>query len=141
MRWFTHLASRCQHGVAVSYNGRRGVLHTLLDDEPLRTGRRAAEHPALVVEVAEHDEDAAPLLPEGVLDRYLDFVKGDVCGASCGRVGSLDLPRFDALAALYQDDSEPVLRLAADSEADGLQSDIRLPGARWADVLVGEARD
>ena len=80
-----------------------------------------------MVEVAEHDEDTAALLPERVLDGHLNLVEGDVCGASCGRVRSLDLPRFDALAALYQDDGEPVLRLAADGEARIVQSNDRLP--------------
>ena len=103
----------------LSRSDNQDALHALFDDEPLGTGGRAAEHPALVVKVAEHDEDTAALLPERVLDGYLDLVEGDVCGASSGRVRSLDLPRFDALAAFYQDNGESVLRLAADSEADG----------------------
>ena len=65
-------------------------LHALLDDGALAACGHAAHHPPFVVEVAEHDEDAAALLAQGVLDGHLDLVEGDVCGACRRGVGGLD---------------------------------------------------
>ena len=92
-------------------------LHALLGDEPLAARGRAAHDPALVVEVREHDEDAAALLAERVLDGDLDLVEDDVRRARGGRVRGLDRLRRHALLALDEDDGEAVLGPAADGEA------------------------
>lgn len=110
----------------LSRSDSQDALHALFDDEPLGTSGRAAEHPALVVKVAEHDEDAATFLPEGVLDRHLDLVERHVRGTGGGRIRGLDLPRLDTFAALDEDHGESVVCLTAHREAWKKQIELRV---------------
>lgn len=61
-----------------------------------------------MVEVAENDVDTLVLFTEEVLNRDLDVVKGDVCGASGGRVGGLDGLCRNPLTTLDQEHAQVV---------------------------------
>ena len=92
-------------------------LHALLDDEALRARGRAAHDPALVVEVAEHDEDPCAFFAEGVGYGDAHVVEGDEGGPGGGGVGSLDGLRGYAVLTLDENDGEAVVGFAADCEA------------------------
>ena len=81
----------------------------LLDDESLCARGRAAHHPALVVEVAQHDVDTCALFPERVSDRHAHVGEGDVGCTRGGRVARLDRLRLDTFAARYENDGEAIL--------------------------------
>ena len=93
-------------------------LQALLDDEAHVARRRATHTPALVVEVAQNDEDASTLGPERVLDGHFDVLEGDVSRASRSGVGGLDRLRLHTLPTLNENHSETAVGLAAHSEAE-----------------------
>ncbi len=89
-------------------------LQTLLDNPPLRCETRADDHPALVVEVAEHHLHALPDLAERVRYRGACAVERDVGRSGRGRVGGLD--RFRGYCVLPGDEHYHVAFLQRTSD-------------------------
>lgn len=69
-----------------------------------------------MVKVAQNDVDTLVLLTEQVLNRDLDVVEGDVGGARGRRVRGLDGLRLNALAALYEENTEALAGVDAGDE-------------------------
>lgn len=69
-----------------------------------------------MVKIAQNNVDALVLLAEQVLNRHLDIVEGDVRGAGGGRVRGLDSLGLYALAALDEQNAQPLVRLDAGDE-------------------------
>lgn len=90
-------------------NEKDNALQALLHDAPLATCRRAAHHPPLVVEVAQHHVDTRAFLTERVLYRYLDVLEGDVCSSSCSGVRGLDRLSLNSWTSLDEEHSEAIL--------------------------------
>lgn len=127
---------RGKTGIRYSY-----VLHAGFDDKPLAARRRAAHHPALVIEVAEgkkarsfrhdsikclrkessihapeHNKNTSSFFAERVFDRRLDILERDESRACARRVRRLDMFRFNALLSFDQYDSEAVLYVPDESQ-------------------------
>ena len=82
----------------------RDPLETFLEDHALRSSGCANHNPALVVEVAQDNEDPATLGTERVFDRDADVVEGDEGCARGRRVGRLDGRSRNAFLAGDEDD-------------------------------------
>lgn len=115
------------------------ALETLLDDSALTSGRGAAHDPSLVVEVTQDNEYSSSLRSKSVLNRDLNVVESDEGSTSCGRVAGLDLTGFDTFTTLNEHDSEAILSLASDGEADrGVKYQIKLERVPSSHSLVCE---
>ena len=109
-----------------------GPLEALLDRAPLRSEARADDHPALVVEVAEHDLHPAPDLAERVCDRGPSTVEGHVGRACGGGVGGFDGLGGYGVLSRYEHDDVSLGRLTRDGKVVGKGSVRDPPG--WARV-------
>jgi hypothetical protein len=108
-----------------------------LTDTPLTPGRGTTHNPSLMVEVAEQgrninneslskhraipqdNKNASTFFTKSVLDRYPDVVKSNIGRPSSGRVACLYLLGLNPRSAFYENDSETILCLTADSEVVG----------------------
>ena len=92
-----------------------------------------------MVEVTQDNEYSSSLRSKSVLNRDLNVVESDEGSTSCGRVAGLDLTGFDTFTTLNEHDSEAILSLASDGEADrGVKYQIKLERVPSSHSLVCE---
>ena len=94
------------------------TLETLLDHSTLASDRGTAHDPSLVIEITQNYENSPSLGAKCVFHRNLNVVERNECGTSCRRVTSLDLTSFNTFTALNENDSDAILGLASNSEAN-----------------------
>lgn len=94
----------------------KNVLEAFLNSHSLSPCRTAHHDPALMVKVAEDDEQALVLFSENVTSWHFHVVERDVGGASSRRVGCLDGLGLDARTPLNEEYSKTLLGLACDGE-------------------------